>query len=82
MTDDHVCKWSITVHFDDDFKCLGCKNIMDIEEVKRRLNATEVLSAEVARECQHYTSHMGAYSVGHALALDRYADILEGKDER
>ena len=78
---DHVCKWSITVHFDDDFKCLGCKNIMDIEEVKRRLNATEVLSAEIASGLTKPAFLNEEKFQAGIQKLREYADILEGKDE-
>ena len=56
--------------------CKECFEGMDDNELERRLNATERLSAEVARDCGEAG---GIYKKENRDALQAYADILEGK---
>jgi len=59
----------------------GCGAQMDNEEMNARLNATERLSAEDAKEAERFVP---SWEVKHNQikdALKAYANILEGKDE-
>jgi len=61
--------------------CPICCTVMPWIEAKRRLNATERLSALQARELIVFG--LGSTRIAepkHAEALRAYADILEGKD--
>lgn len=80
---DHVCEWKLRVHLN----CPDAPEVepycihdtggpttchISEDEIERRLNATEVLSAE------------GARVIANVFPVDElieYADILEGKDD-
>ena len=58
-----------------------CNAELDTEEAEARLNATERLSAEDAKEAERFVP---SWEVKHNQikdALKDYANILEGKDE-
>jgi hypothetical protein len=71
---EHVHEWQTYVAPNGDYHadCFHCSERLDVHEINRRLNATERLSAEMAREAVHARPL-------HALALLAYADIREGK---
>ena len=91
---EHVHKWRFyraSWSYETMARCTvkGCNESLDGDEVTRRLNATERLSAKVARR-NGVILRLGADRVsygkqtqgyGDNLDLMAYADILEGKDD-
>ena len=94
----HVCEWKWTEvevssplgpFTDKYYRCLKCPEKMYGHQAEARLNATERLSAKVARR-NGVILRLGADRVsygkqtqgyGDSLDLMAYAAILEGKDE-
>jgi hypothetical protein len=69
---EHVCEWVWNNDLVIPFICSepDCRRFLDHDDCEVRLNATERLSAEVAK---------GIYDMDKQRALFAYADILEGK---
>ena len=98
IMNEHVHEWQISAGWFNEpcavYKafCIAyedCKAVLHPAEINRRLNATERLSAKVARR-NGVILRLGADRVsygkqtqgyGDSLDLMAYADILEGKDE-
>ena len=90
---EHVHEWKLTVghsnckacHYssiEGVACCEICNESIGPTEIERRLNATERLSAEDARQGTEFLSRVrNSRGYGFANALRAYADILEGKDD-
>jgi len=88
---EHVHKWRFyraSWSYETMARCTvkGCNESLDGDEVTRRLNATERLSAELATEILGFlirklglVGYLG--TTVYQDALRDYANILEGKDE-
>jgi len=84
---EHVCVWARTLG--GSIRCAVCGDSMTQKEELRRLNATERLSAKVARRnavilrLNADKLSYGEQTQGYADSVDlfAYADILEGKDD-
>ena len=74
---DHICEWGCKFDFEDGAECQveGCKEWLNTDEIKRRLNATQRLSA---KRVHNILEDRKLYSQD-VLALHEYADTLEGK---
>jgi hypothetical protein len=77
---EHRCVWRILYVEDRAFVgCVECLDTMPIDEIERRLNATQCLSAEDARDLLDFVwSHLSNNEV--ETMLRDYAHILEGDD--
>ena len=69
---EHVCDWEYR-YIKVKPRCRICHKYMDISEMLRRLNATERMSAKVAREVMEWTTAQHVLDI-----LKAYANILEG----
>ena len=75
---DHVHGWAIIGKWANCVAQWNCPAGLSPEEIDRRLNATERLSANMAKAlCRGMHPNFKAA----IKALTTYADILEGKDE-
>ena len=76
----HVHEWKFRVDGHDEyFRCfnLPCEEILEVEQAESRLNATERLSANMAKAlCRGMHPNFKAA----IKALTAYANTLEGKD--
>lgn len=61
------------------FYCRNCKRAFNNDEIERRFNATERLSAEDARYAERWLADAPPYKL--ADMLKDYASALEGSDE-
>ncbi len=59
-------------------KCVGCGEIMDHEEIARRLNATEYLSAEIAEAAADHCGDLIESYDPECSALREYANERTG----
>lgn len=80
----HRHEWVLGINYLDEIyiKCKHCDNWLEVEEAELRLNACEVLSAEMAREALNRLPDVIGQDEQEAQALNDYASILEGKDEQ
>ena len=90
MDDKHVHEW-VFDRMPMEIRCLTCPDAkMSLEEGERRLNATERLSAEDAREASQALTQILEWAVPQILGkkpnithseLEAYASALEGEDD-
>ncbi len=74
---EHVHEWHGSP-FSTRFACLYCSEVLTLDQVAIRLNATERLSAEDARtQARHSETSQG--NTPQIQALKAYADMREGK---
>ena len=83
---EHVHKWRFyraSWSYETMARCTvkGCNESLDGDEVTRRLNATERLSAEDAHMLYHAAPQRSDEDYRRKDALFDYANILEGKDD-
>ena len=76
---EHIHDWHLAGGINDCFAICDCDEKMEADELIRRLNATESLSAEDAIA---FIEHMQSEWQGHsplAVMLEAYTDALEGE---
>ena len=80
---EHVHEWELSFHgMGQAFRCEckdpQCRKKLDYKEAETRINATERLSAKIARDVWSVTDLPNLLTLERA-ALRAYADILEAK---